>query len=70
MFHIHNWVLRFLKLHSDYFMFTLGGVHKLRLQEEVGRYLVQKCLVFVNVYKVENVNAGGRWSKKTKNLST
>jgi hypothetical protein len=28
----------------------------------------QKCLLFVNVYTIENVNAGGRWSKKSQNL--
>ena len=35
----------------------LGGIHKLRLQEKgVGS---QKWPLFVNVYKVENVNVGG-----------
>ena len=28
--------------------------------------MVQKCQLFVNSYKVENVNVGGRWSKKPK----
>ena len=39
---------------------SLGGVHKLRLQDKV----VQKCPLFVNLYTIENFNAGGRWSKK------
>ena len=37
----------------------LGVVHKLRLQKEGCRYVVQKCQFFVNVYKVEDVNGGG-----------
>ena len=45
-----------------------GRSHKLCWQEEVGRY-VQKYCLFVNFYKVENVNGWGRWSKKAKNLS-
>ena len=38
-------------------LLTLGGVHKLRLQEEgvVG----QKNRLFVNHYTIENVNGGG-----------
>ena len=39
---------------------------ELRLQE-VGN---QKFPLFVNHHKVENVNRGGRWSQKAKNLST
>ena len=36
--------------------FAIGGVHKLRLQEEgVGG---QKNLLFVNFYTIENVNGG------------
>ena len=35
----------------------IGGVHKLRLQEEGGRW--SKNRVFVNFYTVENVNGGG-----------
>ena len=40
------------------FMLTLGVVHKLRLQDEVGRWS-KKCPHFVNVHTIENVNAGG-----------
>ena len=29
-----------------------------------------KISIFVNVHKVENVNAGGMWSIKGKNVST
>ena len=35
----------------------LGAVHKLRLQEEGGRW--SKNLLFVNFYTIENVNGGG-----------
>ena len=42
----------------------LGAVHKLRLQEEGGRW--SKNRIFVNIYTIENVNGGGRWSKKAK----
>ena len=48
-------------------MLQLEVIHKLCLQEEgVGG---QKNLLFVNFYTIENVNGGGRWSKKT-NLET
>ena len=46
----------------------LGVVHKLRLQEEVGRFSKS-----VHFYKVEIVNEGGpggRWSRTAKHLST
>ena len=36
----------------------LGGIHTLRLQEEGGRWSKKKSL-FVNVYTIKNVNAGG-----------
>ena len=36
---------------------TLGGVHKLRLREEGGRW--SKNRLFVNFYTIENVNGGG-----------
>ena len=39
----------------------LGVVHKLRLQEEVGRYFKN-----VNFHKVESVNEGGLVIKKPK----
>ena len=35
----------------------LGAVHKLRLQEEGGRW--SKNRLFVNFYTIENVNRGG-----------
>ena len=35
-----------------------GIVHKLCLQDEVGREM-QKCPIFVNGHTIENVNAGG-----------
>ena len=41
----------------------LGGVHKLRLQEEGGRW--SKHLLFVNFYTIENVNGGGQVVKKS-----
>ena len=41
--------------------FSLGVAHKLRLQDGIGP-------LFVNIYTIENVNAGGRWSKKSQNL--
>ena len=31
-----------------------------------GRQVVQKCPLFFNVHTIENVNAGGRWSKNPK----
>ena len=37
----------------------LGVVHKLHLQ------VVQKCQLFVNVHKVEDVNRGGQVVKKS-----
>ena len=40
---------------------TLGAVHKLRLRRGVGG---QKNQLFVNIYPIENVNRGDRWSKK------
>ena len=40
-----------------------------RLQEEGGS-VVQKCPLFVNIHKVENVDGGGRLSKQAKILST
>ena len=43
---------------------AIGVVHKLRLQEEGGRW--SKNRLFVNFYTIENVNGGGRWSKKDK----
>ena len=45
----------------------LGVVHKLSLQDELGGL---KMSTFVNVHTIENVNAGGRWSKNIKILST
>ena len=33
-----------------------GAIHKLRLQEEVGRW--SKNQLFVNMYTIENVNGG------------
>ena len=36
---------------------SLGVVHKLRLQEEGGRY--SKYVDFLSTYKVENVNGVG-----------
>jgi hypothetical protein len=47
------------------YVFTLGGVHKLRSQDEVGRWSknVQKCPLFVNVYTVENVVGGQKKPK-------
>ena len=51
----------FLSFKNSTIIFPLGAVHKLRLQEEgVGGRL------FVNFYTIENVNGGGRWSKKAK----
>ena len=38
------------------FCITLEGVHKLRLQEEGGKYVVKKNRLFVNFYNIENVN--------------
>ena len=51
-----------------FFAFTQGGFHKLRRQDEVGRY--PKILTFCQLLRVENVNLGGRWSKKAQILST
>ena len=38
--------------------FSKGVVHKLRLQDEVGRWSKNVSL-FVNVHTIENVNLGG-----------
>ena len=38
---------------------SLGAVHKLRLQNELGDPNRQKCPLFVNIYTIENVNEGG-----------
>ena len=35
-----------------------------------GGWLVQKLRLFVNVYKLENVNARGMWSNRVNDLST
>ena len=37
---------------------SLGAVHKLRLQEEGGRWS-KKNRIFVNIYIIENLNGGG-----------
>ena len=51
-----NKVFQLIKLANDSPL-SLGGVHKLRLQEEgVGG---QKNRLFVNFYTIENVNGGG-----------
>ena len=46
--------------------FPLGGIHKLRLQEEGGRW--SKILTFLNFYTIENVNGGGVGGHKKSNL--
>ena len=45
----------------------LGAVHKLRLQEEGGRW--SKNSTLVNFYTIKNVNGGGSWSTKEKSLN-
>ena len=45
-------------VHIFHFLFSLGAVHKLRLQEEGGRWS-KKNRLFVNFYTIENVNGGG-----------
>ena len=44
----------------------LGGVDKLRLQEERDRW--SKNRLFVNFYTIENVNGGGVGGQKKPNL--
>ena len=50
------------------YTFALGVVHKLHLQDEVGRCSKNVQFLSTYVYTIENVNAGGRWSKKSQNL--
>ena len=38
--------------------FLLEGVYKLRLQDKLGRWS-KNVHFFVNIYTIENVNAGG-----------
>ena len=46
----------------------LGAVYKLHLKEEVSRKVVKQCPLFVNIYTLENVNAGGVGGQKSQNL--
>ena len=46
-----------LELTAKVVRFQLGGVHKLRLEEEGGRW--SKKSTFCKLYTIENVNGGG-----------
>ena len=60
--------------HFDHQRFFIHGVSSVRGRSQTtftrggGGGVVQKCLLFVNVHKVENGNRGVRWSKKAKML--
>ena len=60
----HTWTNFFPKSRQTSF----GGVHKLRIQE-VGRQ--SRNVLFLSTFIRQKISTdGGRWSKKTKNLST
>jgi hypothetical protein len=45
---------------------TLGVVHILRLQDEVGKWS-KNCPLFFNIQTIENVNTGGVGVQKSQN---
>ena len=60
-----------VSLFREYYQYSLpqGGVHKLRLQDEVGRW--SKNVHFLSTFIPQKMSTqGGRWSKKAKILAT